>query len=288
MIYALVDYSEKQRFNRISSEEILGEVKITTPKIKKKNEKLLIRKILKTIDAHSVENVILSKEISLNNNLCRCLQESKKQIITGRRLVKVLLMKFVNEISAYTKYQKERMRILLLMNEYSLENIDLIEYISKDIKELDLVSRNSTKYEKTAVRLYEQYGYYINLYDLNSKRDFKKVNLVINLDFDNEQIKKMRFSKNSIVLSLNNNLSKIENGFNGIIINDIDIIYGEPYNKIKYRDLAICEARVYKPLRKLKDNERIFNGEKYIINGYIGNSGKVTIEQFEKIGRSFS
>ena len=45
---------------------------------------------------------------------------------------------------------------------------------------------------------------------------------------------------------------------------------------------------MYKPLRKLKENERIFNSEKYIINGYIGLKGKITEEEFEKIGRTFA
>ena len=47
------------------------------------------------------------------------------------------------------------MNVLLLMNEYSLENIDLIEYISKDVKEFNLISRNYTKYEKTSMKLFE-------------------------------------------------------------------------------------------------------------------------------------
>ena len=50
----------------------------------------------------------------------------------------------------------------------------------------------------------------------------------------------------------------------------------------------MCEAQIYKPLRKLKDNERLFGSEKFIINGYIGNNGKITEEEFEKIGRNFS
>ena len=49
MLYALIDYSTKQRFNKISSEEVLGEVKITTPKIRERNENVLVKKILKII-----------------------------------------------------------------------------------------------------------------------------------------------------------------------------------------------------------------------------------------------
>ena len=58
MLYALVEYSTKQRFNKISSEEILGEVKIITPKIKEKNEKVMFKKIIK---APTLKKTLVSK-----------------------------------------------------------------------------------------------------------------------------------------------------------------------------------------------------------------------------------
>ena len=288
MLYALVDYSTKQKFNQISSEEILGEVKITTPKIKKNNQKRVVKRLIKKIDSHKVENVLLSKELINNMELCHSLEEAKKYIVTGRRLSKALLNKFITEISKYTKYSKEKMNVLLLMNEYSLENIDLIEYISKDVKEFNLISRNYTKYEKTSIRLFEHYGYTINLYGLGVTKDFRRVNIVINLDFTEKELQKIKLPKNCIIISLNNQITDIKSGFNGIIINDIEVTAQKYESDLKYRGLALCEAQIYKPFRKLKDNERIFNSEKYIINGYIGKYGKITTEEFEKIGRNFT
>ena len=55
-----------------------------------------------------------------------------------------------------------------------------------------------------------------------------------------------------------------------------------------FRKLSLCEAKLYRPLRKIKDNERVFFMEKYIINGYIGKNGKITTEDFEKIGKSYT
>ncbi len=288
MLYALVDYSTKQKFNKISSEEILGEVKIVTPKIKERNEKVLVRRIIKEMNTHKVENVLLSKELNQNINLCHALEESKKYIITGKRMSKALLNKFVLEISKYTKYSREKMNVLLLMNEYSLENIDLIESLSKDVKEFNLISRNYTKYEKTSLKLFEHYGYMINLYNTDTTKDFRRTNLIINLDFTEKEIQKIKISKNSVILSLNNFIKTVKNGFNGIIINDVEVTSLEKENDTRYRGLALCEAQIYKPLRKLKDNERLFNTEKFIINGYIGIKGKITAEEFEKIGRNFA
>ncbi len=287
MLYALIDSSSKYNFNKISSEEILGEVRVVTPKFELKNTEKMTKKVLKKLDEYKVDNVILSQTLLENKEFCKAMEEAQKRIITGHRIEKVMLLKFVTEIARYTRFPKEKMHVLLFMNEYSLENIDLIERISQEVKEMHIISRNYTKYEKTKAKLFEQYGFVINLYPPEVKDDFRRVNLVINQDFKEEDLRKVDISKNAIVLSLNEKIRKIRNGFNGIIINDIDLV-GDFESTKKYRDLALCEAKIYKPLRKLKDNERLLNSEKCIINGYIGLKGKITEEEFEKIGRTFA
>ncbi len=287
LLYAIVDSSTKYNFNKILSEEILGEVRVVTPKFDRKNTKRIAKKLIKKLNEYKVENVVLSNLLLENDEFCKELEEAKKYIITGRRVQKVMLSKLINEIAKYTRFAKEKMNVVLMMNEYSLENIDLIERISKDVKETHVISRNYTKYEKTANKLFEEYGYVVSLYPPETKTEFRRANIVINQDFREGDLRKISISKSAIILSLNDKVSKIRNGFNGILISDVEIV-GDFASSKKYRDLALCEAKIYKPLRKLKENERIFNTEKYIINGYFGLKGKITEEEFEKIGRTFA
>ncbi len=282
MLYALVDCSNRIGFGRISAEEILGEVKVVIPKFKERNSKEVAKRALKKMNEHGVENVVLSNNLNQNFEFCKMIEDSRKNVITGRRISKVLVFKIINEISKYTKYEKERMNILLLMHEYSLENMDLIEIISKEVKTLTLISRNYTKYEKLANRLFREYGVVVNLHSNEEIKDYKRISIVINLDFKSEEVRKILLPRNCIILSLNEKIDKLKRGFNGIIINDLDIL-GKENSPLNYRGLALCEARIYKPLRKLQENERIFNSEKYIINGYVGKNGKIRTEEFEKI-----
>ena len=170
------------------------------------------------------------------------------------------------------------------MNEYRIENLDLIECISKDVKQLSVVSKNYTKLEKTANRLFENYGYTVKLYN-NDSSDFKRDNIIINMDFVEDDVKKLFLSKHAIVISLNEKINNLKRSFDGLIINDIDIM-GEGIPCNNFRKLSVCEAKLYRPLRKIKDNEKVFFSEKYIINGYIGKNGKITVEDFEKVGKS--
>lgn len=287
MLYALIDYSNKKSFSKIEVEEVLGEVKITLPQFKERYTKKIAKKVLKRMSDYKVENVVISKALSRNLEFCKAMEENKKYIITGRRIGKVMINKILDEISIYTRYPKEKMDVLLLMNEYSLENIDFIEIISQKVRQLQVMSRNYTKYEKSATLFFEKYGYLIKLYSNEFKGEFNRVNVVINLDFKTEEMEKISFPKNCVIISLNDKIEKTKRGFHGIVVNDVDMA-GFEENVSSYRSLAFCEAKIYKPLRKISDNERILNAEKYIINGYIGVKGKITQEEFEKVGKNFT
>jgi hypothetical protein len=287
MLYALVDCSGKRSLRKIYAEEMLGEVKVVVPKFTEKNGVKYAKLLIKKIDSYKVQNVLLSKNIENNADFHRVIEENRKYIVTGKRMGKAILPKIMNEISKYTRYPKEKMSVLLLMNEYSLENIELVEWISSEIKQLNVLSRNYSKYEKSAKKLFNEFGYVVNLYNNDEIKEFKRVNVVINIDFKEDELKKINFAKNSVVVSLNEKIDNLKKGFNGIIINDVDIAGNFDDTKI-YRKLALCEAKIYKPLRNLKENNRIFNTEKYIINGYIGKRGKITVEEFEKVGKTFA
>ena len=256
------------------------------PKFSEKNSFVNAKRTLKKIKKYNVQNVVLNNELNKNIEFKNLLTENKKYIITGNRIGKILLPKIIEDISKYSKCTKEKLKIILLMNEYSIENIDLIECISKDVKQLSVVSKNYTKYEKTANKLYLNYGYMVKLYN-NDIREFKRDNIIINMDFTEKEIKNMVLPRNGILISLNERITSLRKNFNGIIINDLDIL-GEGIPNDNFRKLAVCEAKLYKPLRKIKDNERIFLNEKYVINGYIGRSGKITQEDFEKIGKNYA
>lgn len=287
MLYALVDYSNKKGiFDNYFAEEILGEVKILMPKFNERNSESSSKKLLRKIKKYNVQNIVLNNELNQNIKFKNTLMEDKKYVITGNRIAKVLLPRIIEEISNYTKCPREKLKVVLLMNEYSIENIDLIECISKEVKQLSIVSQNHTKYEKTANKLYQYYGYMVKLYGTNV-REFKRDNIVINMDFTEKMLQDMLLPRNGIVISLNEKINSLRKNFDGIIINDIDIL-GEGIPSENFRKLAVCEAKLYRPLRKVKDNERVFFNERYIINGYIGKNGKITQEEFEKIGKNYA
>ncbi len=287
MLYATIDYLGKRTlWSRYIEEEVLGEVKISIPKIKESHQKGEAKRVLKKLNQYKVDNLVLHEEFNQLEDFKYFLTEKKKQIINGSRMSKALLPLILSEIAKLTKYPEEKMKVLLLMNEYSIENIDLIECLSQNIKQLTVVSQNYTKYQKTSHRLLEAYGYVVKLYGKEFE-EAKKENIIINLDFSEEEMKRIVFNRFGIIISFNEEVERIKRCFNGVIIRDVDIM-GEGIPKTGFHKLSICEARLYRPFRKLLENEKVFEAENYKINGFIGKNGKITEEEFEKIAKNFT
>ena len=77
----------------------------------------------------------------------------------------------------------------------------------------------------------------------------------------------------------------MKRNFNGIIIRDIEVFLGRKIEK--FRTLELCEAYVYRSMKRIKENETRFQLSEYKINGYIGNNGKIEQEDFERLGKVF-
>ena len=130
MLYALVDYSNKKRiFGGCLAEEILGEVKISVPKTS--NESRLSRILLKNFEKYKVQNVVLNDELKNKKYLCDSLLDKRKYIVTGNRMGKILLPKMIEDIAKYTKIEKAKLKIVLLMNEYNIHHKNLPEQFYK-------------------------------------------------------------------------------------------------------------------------------------------------------------
>ena len=49
--------------------------------------------------------------------------------------------------------------------------------------------------------------------------------------------------------------------------------------------MALCEAKIYNYLKKINENDRVFEREGYKINSYIGENGKITMKEFQDLGK---
>ncbi len=283
MSFAVVDYTENRWIRPIRFNDTIGEVSILLPEFRIERTKSYAKKAVRILNKNRINNVVLNNDLLNNDLFYQELVKNKKYVITGIRLYKVLILRVLKDISKQMNVNLEQLKIALLINEYSLENIDLIKTISKEVKSLCVVTTDREKYFNLIEELYEKYGIVLKVID-KTKVNLKYIQIVINIDFDNEDLNKINIGNNSILICGFANNYKIKQNFNGIVIKKIDIISGVIENS-RLNNMALCEAKIYNYLRKIIENDRTFEREGYKINGYVGENGKILMQEFQSLGK---
>lgn len=285
MSYAIVDFKDgKNFFNRITVDEICEEVKIGVPHFSSKGSLRYGKKISKILKKYKVSNVVLNNQLINDEVFKNVLYENNNYIITGKRMYKALIPKTIKDTAKIMNLEPERMNVAILADEYSIDNLDLIKYISDMVRHVTLITSNAYKFQKLVDELMHYSGVSVKLLN-KGKHTLKRENYIVNVDFDREALGKIIIPSDSILVLTTGDKYTIRKNFNGVIINDIEIYLNQETKN--FRTLSLCEAYIYNYMKKIKENELLFNRSEYRINGYIGNNGKICQEDFERIGKKF-
>lgn len=280
MSYALIKCEKKKCFSFAKIDEVYDEITIDLSFFNDKNSKKIAKKICKILRKYKINNVILSSELFNNEMIKNTINTCDNNIITGDNIFKALIKKSIKDICNLTKTPMQLTKVAIFVHEFSIENLNVVKYISVDVKQLIVISDNKNRFERIAEDLLDNYGISLLIFDVDYK-NISRCDFIINLDFTEKELKGYNLSREAIIISIKENIGKLKNNFNGIIINDLDIYLEEKYNS--YRSLAVCEAIIYDFRKNPKENERRFDKANYKINKYIGTNGTITEEDFKRV-----
>lgn len=283
MSYAIIDYSDKKWCYPLKTCSDADKLSVFLPQFKEKHSKKYAKRVLNVMNKAKINNVVVNKDIFKNRSFCEELVDNKKYIVTGRRIYKALILRILKDVSAQMKVELGKLKVVLLADEYTVENVDLIRCVAKEVKSLTVVTTDKDRFARLVQELYENSGIVLKVYEKN-RSNFKYAHVLVNADFPSYDMEKINVSNNSLIICGFATLYRIKPNFNGIIIRNIDIISKMAVGN-KIDELAICEAQIYSYHRKLKENDRVFESEGYRINGYFGENGKITSEEFQKLGK---
>ena len=284
MSYAIINLKKRRIFEKIEVNYVCDELQINVPEFKRRNEQKYAKKISKILKKHKINNVVLSNELKQLVDFENIIIQNNNYIITGKKIYKVLLPQIIKDISNLVNFECEKMNLALLIDEYNADNVELIKILADEVKSLTLITNNAYRFEQIVDELLRDKGIVVQLAN-NGKINLKRRQLIINLDFSSMDIGKLNLPNEAVIITNNTEIPKIKNSFNGIIIKDIDIYLNK--NVKEFRNLELCEAYIYNYMKRIKENELLFNRSTYKINGYIGNNGKIEQSDFERIGRIF-
>ena len=283
MSYAIIDYSNRRWEYPLRICSDADKISIFLPHFKERKSKSYAKRVLKILNNSRINNIVVNNEILKNRNFCEELVDNKKYIITGRRIYKALLLRILKDVSKQMNVDLEKLKVVLLVDEYTVENVDLIRCIARNVKSLTVVTTDKDKFNRLTTELYENFGIILKVYEKN-KSNYKYANILVNADFPSYEMEKINVGNNSLIICGFAKLYKIKPNFNGIIIRNVDVISRMNSNPM-IDELALCEAQIYSYLRKLKENDREFEKQGFKINGYFGENGKILSEDFQKLGK---
>ena len=169
-----------------------------------------------------------------------------------------------------------------LTNEDSDINIENIKILAQRCKVLNIITNKIDKYEVLERFLYDEYGIIINI-SRNKKKAGLYSDIILNLDFNNEELSECRFRINSILVQFTKEKFENKNGIT-IVFYKLNL----PYKYIKllnkfhnYNEEIFYESMLYYKT-SFYDLKKILDKDKIGIRYFIGNNGKIQFNEIKQ------
>jgi len=270
----------KQILNIIEIKNKDGKVFCSLPINEKTKDKKVIavaKKLNNELYKNSIEQVVLSNEFENLEVLKNELYFENVNILDGRILFQYLTLDIIEYIYSSQDKIVEEGQISILVNDNTELNLENIIDIAKRLKRLNIVTNNIQKFKKIEEYLYNEFGIMIRVSN-NQKKDLLNSDIVINIDFPKEILKKYQLPNKCVLLNINEEYEIKSKKFNGININYYSINIPKDYKVENFRNELIYESFVYnKPIEEVK---KILSKDKITINNLIGKNGVINKNEF--------
>ena len=243
-------------------------------KIDDKKGIILVKKVEKILEKTNCRTIILSKYLKKQEEFMELINMYKINVIDGKWLFLVLLDKILDYIVVKRKLEKKQINVSIMVKQnicdYVIENI---KKISRIYKSINIVTPNIEKFKKLEEEIFEENGVIITISN-NKRKSLKRADIIINIDFSEEELNKYNIPDEAIIVNIDGNIEINKKRFNGLNINDYEISFEKfdefDYEKDKlYWKKDLYEASIYKK-QPYQYIERKINKDKVKIVELIG------------------
>lgn len=229
-----------------------------------------------TIVTNEYKNVVISNELKKNSIIMDKLQSLN--ILNGRWLFNYLISDVINYILLKKNKEIEKSEISILVNKTTDTAIQNILNIAKNAKILNIVTQNLAVFKQIEEKLYIEQGIMIRVTN-NKKRSLLKSDVIINLDFTEEELAKYYLPSRGIIVNVNNKIKIKKRSFSGININGYNISIPDEYKREGFEDNEMYESLLFRKTGFQNVINRI-KGDKIKIISLIGNKGIINEKEY--------
>ena len=245
------------------------------------NERIITNLFKKMQSIYS--KTVVAPHLFINNDrFIKILRQKDYEILLGKWLYKYLTCDIINKIAYVQNRKIEEIEITVLTNEDSDINFENIKILAQRCKVLNIITNKIDKYEVLERFLYDEYGIIINI-SRNKKKAGLYSDIILNLDFNNEELSECRFRINSILVQFTKEKFENKKGIT-IVFYKLNL----PYKYIKllnkfhnYNEEIFYESMLYYKT-SFYDLKKILDKDKIGIRYFIGNNGKIQFYEIKQ------
>ena len=210
----------------------------------------LARKTRKIFEKTKSKKIVLSKQMQKQEEYVNILHTYDFDIIEGKWLFEVLSNQALDYILNKKKMKKEETKISILVNDLSENMLVNLRKIAQEYKLVNIITNHREKFKKIEEQILEEDGIMITIGN-NKKKGLAKSELILNVDFPSELVNRYQIYEEAILVNLRGNVKIEKKRFNGININDYEIVIENEKEfdydkKTKYKEHQIYEAKINK------------------------------------------
>lgn len=162
-------------------------------------------------------NIVLSKELYQIEEFKNQLYNKNINILDGRWLWNYLIEESINYISNKKDILIQEQEVSIMTNDNSEINLKNIIRLSQKVKHMNIITNHLNKFKPIEEYLYNKLGIMITITN-NKKKALKRTNIIVNLDFTEEELNKYNLPYKAIILNINNAIQIHSKKFAGINI----------------------------------------------------------------------
>ena len=211
---------------------------------RKRRLERVTNKLSKYLYNNAIKNVVLQNELMQNEVVKNVLYSNNINILDGSKLSKFLMYNIIKKIYAYKNKNIQAGEITVLVNENNSINVENLNLLARNVKRLNIITNNTHKFSKLVEYMYNEIGIIIKL-SSNKNTNLSHSDIIVNIDFPEEEINKLRIPINSIILNTPKNIKINSKKFSGINIQNWEIKIPEKFGEEDFNDVILYEASIY-------------------------------------------
>ncbi len=205
--------------------------------------KRYINKIKKIIKITGQKNVCISDELFYKDEVLNFFKENEINICDGLWCMKYMLINILDYIYDISKKDFETDEIAFLVDSDYEIVIEYIKLLASRFKLVTVVTSNIKRFSKIEEKYFKDCGIEINLVN-NYRKSLNKSNIIVNIDFSEDRIKKYTIYNKACFINLGNKYEINKKDFSGINVTKIQIampnkylIYSELFYNFNYMNV---------------------------------------------------